>query len=143
MNHIQQEEEMGCGVACLAMVTDEDYFTARRRFVRQDFTEKGLTHLALDRRIAEAGFAIQRRYPKKGEAWPPEPFAEMHICRVRVHGAIGNGPKAHHYVFMTEYGHVWDPAFSEGVGSLGDYARVLDVAGIFRTNRYIPLWRAK
>jgi hypothetical protein len=138
MQWVKQEEAMGCGVACLAMVLNEDYFTARLRFKRQDFTSKGMLHLTLDRRVAEAGFSIQRLYPGKGKSWPPLPFAPVHICRVRVPGAKGRFLGSFHYVVMDKDGVVFDPSWEEQFIP-HDYPRVLDVAGLFPVARKVRI----
>lgn len=132
MKWVKQEEVMGCGVACLAMVLGEDYATAFLRLNRIEFTTRGLTHQALDRALARAGYAVQRKCWQDFKEWPPKPFAPVHICRMRTMEMVGT-TRVHHYVVMDEKGTIYDPDNFD-LCSLTQYRWTMDVAGLFTVN---------
>lgn len=132
MKWVKQLELMGCGPACVAMILGEEYEAATKRFKRDDFTTKGVSQEAIDRILAEAGYAVQRLWPRGLEVWPPKPFAPAHICRMRTMEMVGT-TRVHHYVVMDEIGVIYDPDNFDLV-SLTQYRWTLDVAGVFKTS---------
>lgn len=124
----------GCGIACLAMLTQESYNKVRE--LAPDLCEKcGVEVEPMDHYLAEQGFAIRRLHEykefdgKAAERWPPKPFAEQHLCLVL------QTRKDHvaHYVCMNDKGLVFDPADIEYTKCrLSRYYRVFWVAGIYQ-----------
>lgn len=131
---VRQEDAHGCGVACLAMVTGLRYLTVRSWFrVRawqnaradgrqldeaasdeieaHDFTRVGLTHFEIEHFLADHHHAVARKFAtnqfrEPRNPWPPEPFAEAHICSMTMVSGF-------HYVVWLPDGRVFDPAFGE------------------------------
>jgi hypothetical protein len=128
---VKQLEKMGCGVACVAHVLGITYEEARKLWGKRTFDVRGMGLPALDRRLAHAGFAVQRVFRTSGKPWPPSPWAECHICTVdtdQKHPASG---KKHHFVVMDVRGRVFDPDH-EGDWMLKDYAYVHNVAAVIK-----------
>lgn len=130
LRYVAQEEPQGCAVACLAMILGCTYAEARAR-IHVD-TSKGITSTVYDGALVEAGFALARVYrhdPVRGvkrEAWPPPPFAPIHIASTET--AQGG-----HAVVMLVDGTVLDPwDRSRTTLRHPDYLAVHCVAGIWR-----------
>jgi hypothetical protein len=139
---VRQEETNGCGVAVLAMILGKSYAEARQLFEGAvDFEKKGISHCCLDGLLADLGYAVARKYLWRGfrfadhpdhekdrrSPWPPEPFADLHICQVEVYE---RSPLAH-FVLLLRDGRVLDPLTPEEK-RLSDYHRVMNVGGLAR-----------
>lgn len=129
MRYVKQEEKMGCGPACLAMVLGESYERSTCRFDR-DFDKKGLSNRRLDRMLAHLGYSVRRVFPEKDKPWPPKPFAPVHIVRVRGYGKL-RAARVHHFVVMDWDGGIYDPD-NASLTSLHSYRWTLDVTGIYK-----------
>lgn len=130
MQWVGQEELHACGVACLAMLLDSTYQVVRAD-MRAALTRTGLTLMQCDSYLQDRGFAVARKHSTvphtktKSVSWPPAPFADRHLCLVRVKGA----KKRWHYVVLQSDGVVLDPSTPEPQ-ALSDYAYVYNVAGL-------------
>lgn len=136
---VRQKHAYGCVIASLAMIAGLDYDT-----VAADYTwiseNDGcdLNTVGFDF-LWRHGFACQPVYPYRpgppirGDAdesrrirarhpWPPEPWAEAHLCEVLT--------SMSHCVVMLADGTVLDP-LTDQPRRLTDYARVHNVRGIF------------
>lgn len=114
-----QENDFGCGFACLAMLTGKPYTTVRSELL--DSYEVGLDDDSILNYLYEHGFFVSQR---KGIS---QPFAKAHICKV----LVSFESLICHVVVMLEDGTVLDPA-SQQPKKLTDYLRVLWVAGIYK-----------
>lgn len=157
IRHVRQEDSNGCGVACLAMVTGQDYRTVRSWFrVRawqnarwdgrtldeltreviepHDFARHGITHWEVQQFLAEHGYASallwKDRRPDDPRAVWPEAFAETHIVSVQV--VTGN-----HYVVWLSDGRVLDPSGGETTLSDPCFAGVQHILGVCRIQRCV------
>lgn len=134
MKHVPQQHARGCGPACLAMVTGHDYADVCAWFKGIDFAKDGVHPYGIDAYLVEHGYATARKglyfayigSPKR-EPWPPGPFAEAHICEVRVYESA----PINHFVVMLSDGTILDPLTSED-RSLSDYHEVHHVLGVYR-----------
>lgn len=134
---IGQRQIRDCGVAALAMLTGKSYEAIAAYFRNPDFSVKGLYLVGIDDYLADHGFAVARKKRYLGffhddkapprEPWPPEPFAEMHLCEVKVN----EKSPVYHFVVMLRDGSCLDPLTPERK-RLSDYHQVLNVAGVFR-----------
>ena len=135
MIRIQQKHSRGCGIAALAMLTGKSYEEVASYFDRIDFDKQGVHLRAMDDYRVDHGYAIARKYMWLGyfiesraplrSPWPPVPFSDVHLCEVEVNE---NAPM-YHFVVMLRDGSIVDPLF-EDKKNLGDYFRVMNVAGI-------------
>lgn len=123
---VRQQEKMGCGVACLAMLTGQDYGEVAAAFPGRCFSETGLTDLALRDYLAMRGIRFGDWRTKSGD-WPPEPFGEVHLCSVHVYP----WSPCDHWVVMLATGEVLDP-LSPYPWRLSDYDAVNSVVAICR-----------
>lgn len=139
IKRIQQQDLMGCGIACAAMIRGFSYADTRDLFIRLGGDESRLTQRAgidtcqMEELLLICGFALARKYRfnqftnNERDAWPPEPFADLHLCQVRV----GNRG---HFVVMLKDGTVLDPA-ATGQKQLSSYEQVDFVAAVASIER--------
>lgn len=131
MKHVMQKHKRGCSLASLAMLTGIDYDEILAYFPI-DFNEQGIYEQCLDNYLVDHGFALSRKhkYPKFGkqrEPWPPLPFADMHLCNVKVN----QDSPVTHFVIMLGNGDCFDPLTTD-IKHLSDYFEVNNVAGIHK-----------
>jgi hypothetical protein len=126
MRVVLQTDQSGCAAACLAIILDSTYEAAKERFPKKDFTRRGTTVISIDRQLVRAGFSIERRFQERGEYWPPEPWAEAHLCLVH---PVENERGCNHWVVMDRTGKVFDPC-RKRLCKLSTYGRVLHVAAV-------------
>lgn len=129
---VGQEDGNGCGIACLAMLSGHTY-----QEVRADFDVTLMrSHVDYDQWLTEQGYALARRYRwwKGAEraAWPPAPWADVHLCEVLVPGFVGGS----HMVVMLADGTVLDPLSRESVRRLIDYECVYHVSAVTPYRRH-------
>ena len=128
MRWVGQEHPDGCGIACLAMLLGLSYERADE--LVETGERKATHHVTLDKILAEQGRAVARIYQtspvsrKPRHPWPPLPFADAHLCQVRVRDAGGQ-----HWVVMEATGAVLDP-MSSGFRDLADYWEITSVAAV-------------
>jgi hypothetical protein len=146
---IKQEDPAGCVPACLAMITGKTYrevadylaprvstwgADAEGKYVETvgiSFAEHGMDFCKAYYYLMEHGFAWQSigevQYNNRDKRiWPPEPWADLHLCDVRTSGF--------HAVVMLRDGTVLDPLTPEPK-RLSDYGAVFNVTGLFKTER--------
>jgi hypothetical protein len=103
INRVVQKDAKGCGIACVAMVTGQDYDTVKTGF--EGYFKDGLTDFAISAYLAEHGYATAIKYPHymptntKREIFPPEPFADVHLVSADGHNMV-----------MLRDGTILDPA---------------------------------
>ena len=139
IKHLAQEHAKGCGPAALAMVTGHKYADVCAWFKGIDFSKDGIHPYGIDAYLVEHGYATARKgeyfsyigSPKR-EPWPPAPFAESHVCNVRVHESC----RINHFVVMLEEGTVLDPLTTD-VRRLADYHEVHNVVGVYRVGSWM------
>lgn len=104
INRVVQKDTQGCGIACLAMVTEQDYDAVKSGF-EWDRWNSGLIDMAISAYLAEHGYAVAIKYPhympleRKRDTFPPKPFADVHLV-----SADG------HVMVMLRDGTIIDPA---------------------------------
>ncbi len=131
--HIRQQDENGCMVACLAMVTGQTYEQVRDDALAMGKTlgtGGGLIEHDLISYLTDRGYAVGRKYKWFGmnvqrDKWPADPFAPVHICAV-------NGPGRHGVVLLAD-GRVFDPMFDEP-RQFSDYADVAYMLGVWNVS---------
>lgn len=126
INRVEQLDKMGCGMACLAMVTGQTYADVKAHF-NGNFAD-GLIDFALQQYLAEHGYATAIKYPHymptntKRDIFPPEPFADVHLV-----AADG------HIMVMLRNGTIIDPAPSRPEPrTINQYTHVYYVMGIVK-----------
>lgn len=130
---VRQEEPEGCYIAALAMVTGKSYWEVRSQIT--EFKAMGLLLAEGDQYLVDNGFAVARKYKwvmytnSKRDIWPPEPWADVHLCFVRPTKQIAEG----HCIVLLGDGCVLDPAIPEP-RRLTDYYSVHNVTGVTRIN---------
>jgi DNA primase large subunit len=135
MKCVHQKHSMGCGLAALAMITGSNYDEIIKFFSPPiDFNKDGISFRAIDAYLVDHGYAIARKFQHYGffncpkrEIWPPQPFAPIHLCEVRVYE---NAPCTH-FVIMLSNGRILDPINDEHK-NLNFYFKVISVAGIYK-----------
>ena len=136
MRLVLQEDLNGCGLACLAMVTDQTYGQVKADFT--GFDNDGITEFHLWAYLSDHDYAWQWMYEyliykrrKTGdgtwqtqarEEWPPRLWADVHIASVR----NSNGA---HFVVVLRDGTVLDPAVGER--RWDDYRPVANIGAIY------------
>jgi hypothetical protein len=128
---VRQEDEWGCGVACLAMLTGQTYAEVAATFTHS-FVRSGVDYIRCDSWLVERGYATARKFRHdhnwhERTLWPPEPWGDAHLCCV---DAIEHSPRSH-FVVMLADGECLDPLTPERK-RLTDYHRVLNVAAVVK-----------
>ncbi len=127
---VGQEDASGCVAACIAMVCGKSYAEVKAELGSRNLHNDGLPYTLCDLLLAYAGFSVQRIYGREGSAWPPQPWAPIHLLAAR--GGV------EHLVVMLADGTILDPA-DPAPRSVDDYLSggkdgyfgVSWVAGIF------------
>lgn len=120
---VPQEDESGCGLAVLAMLTGRTYKDVRAEFPERDFHSSGLGISDIWRYLWDRGYYLRVVYENPGGEWPPPPFAAVHFAQVQ--NEAGNS----HAVYMDARGTVADPLAS-GNTKLSDWPVVNQVVGV-------------
>jgi len=129
---VQQGDRFGCAVACLATVLGRSYEDVRSEI---GDVGRGLTSDVWAEFLALQGYAVQHAYRtdqltnQPRSAWPPRPWAPVHLCLVDAGGPGG------HLVVMLGDGTVLDPAKRSGPWKLEDYPSVMAITGLFYVGR--------
>lgn len=130
---VRQEEQYGCVIASLAMITGKTYQEVRQAFTGME-QGRGTDWTAMQAYLADLGYAVQWRFAycgytnQKYTDWPPKAWADVHICTVET--ALGG-----HSVIMLQDGSVLDPATPE-VKRLTDYQRVMNLAAVYHVGLF-------
>jgi hypothetical protein len=137
MERIQQKHSRGCGIAALSMLTGKSYEEVAVYFGEIDLDKHGVYLRGMDDYLVDQGFAIARKHMYLGfftgreatlrKPWPPEPFADLHLCEVEV----CENASMNHFAIMLRDGEIVDPLLDDRK-ALSDYFRVLNVAGIVK-----------
>lgn len=131
MRWVAQEHPDGCGVAVLAMLTDDTYENVAAALRADPWMEGNgfaLTQPVLEKYLSDRGWYLRRVYvawQTPGCQWPPEPFAERHYAIVTQ--PSGNG----HFVAVEADGTLLDPLRS-GSYRLTDFQSVSCLVGLLR-----------
>jgi len=137
MKLVRQQNARDCGIAALMMLTGHERMQVCGYFGRTNFGNRGLYLRGLEDYLVDAGYAIAPKARYMGwfahedgghverRPWPPEPFADKHLCTVEV----VEGAPCTHYVVMLRDGTVLDP-LSDEPRRLADYRTILSVIGI-------------
>jgi hypothetical protein len=131
---IYQPEENGCGIAAIAMATQQPYAEVRKLLVMSvdlsGFTDEGVNVGQVDDMLDHLGFAWRARYQsehrlaRKRDPWPCPPWADIHLCQVRSLSDSGG-----HYVVMLRDGRVLDPWWGV-IGGLHRYPQVHSIKSL-------------
>jgi hypothetical protein len=124
---VGQRGRNDCWIAALAMITEQSYDAVLAEVVDQG---SGADWFVSDSYLEAKGYAVARKFdsiPHLGERhrepWPPEPWAEVHICSVQASNGAG------HAVVMLRDGSVFDPN-SPTLRRLTEYPKVYAVAAV-------------
>ena len=130
---VRQEDEWGCFVAAMAMITGKTYAHVKAE-TGDIYKNKSASYYAADQYLTQHGYAYARLWAFNQFAqdadklnvpmteWPPKPFAPVHLCLVTM--SMG------HFVVMLADGTIFDPTV-ETEKHLTDYDRVNWVTGIW------------
>lgn len=119
INHVFQKDKNGCCIACLAMVTGDDYDTVKNWFysIRPDwsFERSGICWDDITEYLNHKGFTYQFSYRARlGKSdrtvWPLKPFAPVHIMNI-----IINNTNLSHSIIMTNDGTIHDPHYGSNL----------------------------
>jgi hypothetical protein len=110
MRWVRQEDEFGCGIAILAMLTDRTYIDVKYELLSDPFAStqpwktNGFAHPTVEYFLTKHGHYTQTVYKAWNlTTWPPEPWAMRHYANVVQ--PSGNA----HWVVMNRLGWVYDP----------------------------------
>lgn len=131
--NVIQCDSKGCGIAAVAIVANKTYKEVRQYVhLDRDFAQEGMYDTELEGLLEVFGFSYQNHHKHLArlntprEVWPPAPFADAHICRVR------NLPNtAWHFVIMQKDGRVIDPWWGV-IQGLHRYPEVMQVYGLWK-----------
>lgn len=141
MIRVQQEDRMGCVIACAAMITGKSYQQVKSEI--PCWTDAGMCGDDIYEYLADNGFAVALKYrvcnykhppsekynyDRDWREWPPKPFASIHLCYVTCYKG---GPG--HMIIMLNDGTILDPDTPE-TKSLTDYFSIGTVAGVAKLN---------
>lgn len=137
IRYVAQPNGYGCAIACVAMIVGKTYEEMEAWLAEQGMTRERMAsglyaHIYLEA-LDRHGFAYAQRYrcdPFTNRcdrpAWPPAPFAPIHLCCTNV--AVGS-----HAVVMLADGSVLDPWNRERTSlAHPDYLQVTQVTGVWR-----------
>jgi hypothetical protein len=147
IQHVLQKHSNGCGPASLAMIDGKTYEEILAYFPPDhDFDVNGCYHHALYDYLVDHGYALALLRKFKGwfkksgedrqvlrEPWPPEPFAEVHLCQV----VVSETSPRPHFCIMLGDGSVLDP-LTVDKKSLKDYFDIYSVAGVYKVGSPCP-----
>ena len=134
INYVESDEENGCVIACLAMITGKSFQEVKqgmREFWKNEGMDEGTNDQAFEAYLAARGYAIQHfshdyiPEDKLLEPWPPAPWAPVHCLDV-----YADGP---HAIVMLHDGTIYDPN-DTGMKSIDQYHRVYAVQGIWKVS---------
>lgn len=132
---VRQEHRLGCGIACVAMLTGQTYQQVFEDFGSPDLTgEAGGTNDCEIRDYLEThglrfgGWKLKQWVGGEETCpWPPDPTGETCLCLVHVYP----WSPCNHWVLMLPTGEVLDP-LSPYPWKLSDYDAVHSVVSIVR-----------
>src|SRR5690349_15503101 len=131
---VGQEDQKGCGLACLAMVTGKTYQEVKADFLCWD--NRGISEFDITSYLVDRGFVWQwihegctykREVKPDGNIgtvmrsdWPPKLWANVHIAQIDV-------PNGSHFIVVLRDGTVLDPLTPEP-RRFETYGRVFNMA---------------
>lgn len=139
---VRQKNDWGCGVACLAMITNQSYDQVlsdlnndvdRISSMTKEWEGNGLSETVIELYLIEKEFWLQKRYKihydqnippwENTDSWPPPPFApDGHIASVQQpSGRV-------HYVVLNTDNVVLDP-MRGGTYKLWDWNIIYHIIG--------------
>lgn len=124
---VAQQEPKGCVCASFAMILGVGYAEAKARFPFGPTADGYYISTTVHRLLKNDGWRLEYRTARKrgGEAWPPPPFAPIHMATVLVH----QDAPCYHSVVMDRRGVVFDP-ISPDPRVLAGYVEVQAVVGL-------------
>jgi hypothetical protein len=131
MELVRQEDPQGCGVAVLAMLTDQTYAKVKTdleadEWVKHggDWTENGIAQPVIERYLMQRRRFITHVYSKRDAGGgPPSPFAPRHYAIVK------QPSNNSHFVAVNADGSVLDP-LRDGVHTFTDWDVVNCLVGV-------------
>lgn len=127
IRHVRQEDPYGCGLACLAMLTEQTYRQVQAAFAGHD---RGIIDWAVQAYLADNGYAVAWKYPNRiynnqmRADWPPALWADVHIAQVQM-------PAGSHFIVVLRDGSVLDPA-TDAPRRWSDYGAVNSIGAVYR-----------
>lgn len=128
---VKQKDKCGCGVACLAMLTNKTYDAVRSEF-RCDFETDGMTTKTFVDYLGDAGFSVLHKqishYADKDMMRDEmaKPFAHAHAAVIKWKADTGE-----HFVVMDAKGKFYCPSGLETSEVESAYI-ISEVIGIYK-----------
>ncbi len=123
IEHVLQEDNDGCGPACLAMIAGWTYAEAVKLWPKLNFRRNGgLSRVSLDRALARLGYAVCRREDTR------RPFGEVHLVEIQDESMVKK-KQGWHWVILLADGTVYDPGHAKP-GRIEDYYHVRAMAAV-------------
>lgn len=113
---VGQEDEMGCGVATLAMITGKTYEQVKSDLHFIDLTKEGIDDFTFIKYLAEHGLIPVK---VESEISQHHHLASIYLCVVTVEKDISG----EHFVLMLKNGQVFDP-LTPDIRNLSDYPKI-------------------
>lgn len=134
INYVPQEDPFGCGLACLAMVTDQTYKQVEAEVT---YNDHGITDMAVQAYLADKGYAsawkhkwtIYTNQPRL--EWPPKLWANVHI-------AMTYSRAGAHFIVVLRDGSVLDPATPQA-RRFEEYPDVAGIGAVYRRGEQIDI----
>lgn len=126
---VRQQEPCGCGVACVAMISDKTYDEVASLLGEWwSGRSSGMTHYVIFELLSHYGFALRNTFRanhekyRSNEPWPPEPKAYAYIA------SISRASGGHFVVWTGE--EVLDPMKDEPC-TLDEYGGVNQLIAVY------------
>lgn len=139
---VAQEDENGCSLACIAMITGLTYAEVKAAF--PTFCNCCGTHEdPVIEFLADSGYALAFKHEwltvqrRNREEWPVRPFADVHLVKVKVKEEC---PLNHHVIMLGD-GTVLDPETDGSPRRLSDYLKIFSIAGVSTLTLSHPWYR--
>jgi hypothetical protein len=138
LKYVEQEQDYGCAVACIAMITGEPYAEVEKCF-REDFSREAMKPEAAREYICDRNFsAVEKRHYGYADVRVMDrimslPFAPVHMVNVLPYINAKYG----HSVVMDSRGRVYDPQHPD-IRDFSRYYCIVTVTGYFYEGKKSP-----
>ena len=135
IRRVLQEDTNGCGLACLAMITDQTYQQVKTEVTH--IGQHGISVHCIESYLVDRGYALSWKYLYRGytnqrrDEWPPALWANVHIAQVRI-------PNGSHFIVVLFNGEVLDP-LTPAARRFEDYTEIDNIVAIYKCDMEIEL----
>jgi len=140
MKYVKQEQKLGCVIACIAMILEEDYWTIRNNFPKKRFKDEIGVDTGLSIEWDASSYLFEKGYicytkwrnvfysqeDRTEEDFLTE-FAPIHILSVELHG--------HAHACILKDGIIYDP-YREGEYTFKDYEKINMMIGFWKIENF-------